>query len=79
MAQQAMKVFYQDCADVEGLLHPKIGNPSPLSVEELELPSMIFEALSTALQSSNTMLPLSARRFGEWDVGVLSRFKRDKD
>jgi hypothetical protein len=79
MAQQAMKVFYQDCADVEALLHPKIGNPSPLSVEELELPSMIFEALSTALQSSNTMLPLSARRFGEWDVGVLSRFKRDKD
>ncbi|KAJ6087172.1 hypothetical protein N7467_006086 [Penicillium canescens] len=79
MAQQAMKVFYQDCADVDGLLHPEIGNPSPLSVEELELPSMVFEALSTALRGSNSMLPLSARRFGEWDIGLLSRFRRDKD
>jgi hypothetical protein len=78
MAQQAMKVFYQDCADVEKLLHPEIGNPSPLSVEELELPSMIFEALKIALRRSTSMLPASARRFGEWDVGILSRYQRGK-
>ncbi|CAI7574399.1 unnamed protein product [Penicillium glandicola] len=78
MAQQAMKVFYQQSPDVDELLHPEIGNPSPLSVEELELPSMIFEAMSQALTGSNEMLPLSARRFNEWHVGLLSRFRRKK-
>ncbi|KAJ5210493.1 Ubiquitin-conjugating enzyme E2C-binding protein [Penicillium cf. griseofulvum] len=78
MAQQAMKVFYQKSADVDELLHPEIGNPSPLSVEELELPSMTFEAMSQALTRSNEMLPLSARRFNEWDVGLLGRFRREK-
>ncbi|KAJ5970930.1 uncharacterized protein N7479_000848 [Penicillium vulpinum] len=78
MAQQAMKVFYQNSLDVDELLHPEIGNPSPLSVEELELPSMIFEAMSQALTRSNKMLPLSARRFNEWHVGLLSRFRRQK-
>ncbi|CAG8910125.1 unnamed protein product [Penicillium egyptiacum] len=78
MAQQAMKVFYQKSPDVDELLHPEIGNPSPLSVEELELPSMIFEAMSQALTNSNEMLPLSARRFNEWHVGLLSRYRREK-
>ncbi|KAJ5766611.1 uncharacterized protein N7511_004227 [Penicillium nucicola] len=76
MAQQAMKVFYRECADVDALLHPEIGNPSPLSVEDLELPSMIFEALEAALRGSNSLLPVSARRFAEWEVGVLGRFRR---
>jgi hypothetical protein len=78
MAQQAMKVFYQECDNVDNLLHPEIGNPSPLSVEELELPSMIFEAMSRALVGSTEMLPPSARIFNEWNVGILSRFRRRK-
>lgn len=77
MAQQAMKVFYQKTADVDVLLHPEIGNPSPLSVEEVELPSMIFEATTNALRESNLMLPKSARKFKEWQVGLLSRFSRE--
>lgn len=76
MAQQAMKVFFQETADVHGLLHPEIGNPSPLSVEEVELPSMVFEATENALRRSNLMLPASARKFNEWQVGLLSRFSR---
>jgi hypothetical protein len=28
------------------------------------------------LTKSNEMLPLSARRFNEWKVGLLSRFRR---
>ena len=78
MAQHAMKVFYQETADVEKLLHPEIGNPSPLSVEELELPSMIFEAMANALTGSTSMLPVSARKFNGWHVGLLSRFSRGK-
>lgn len=76
MAQQAMKVFFQDTANVDDLLHPEIGNPSPLSVEEVELPSMVFEAMEKALRDSNAMLPVSARKFQEWQVGLLSRFNR---
>lgn len=78
MAQQAMKVFYQESADVDKLLHPDIGTPSPLSVEELELPSMVYEAMLNALTGSNQMLPVSARKFNEWHVGLLSRFERGK-
>ncbi|CAG7971660.1 unnamed protein product [Penicillium olsonii] len=76
MAQQAMKVFFQETDDVDELLHPEIGNPSPLSVEELELPTMIFEATWTALRDSNLILPTSARKFNEWQVGLLSRYSR---
>lgn len=76
MAQQAMKVFFQETDDVDGLLHPEIGNPSPLSVEEVELPLRIFEATAEALKGSNMMLPVSARQFNEWQVGLLSRFSR---
>ncbi|KAJ5162307.1 hypothetical protein N7492_007699 [Penicillium capsulatum] len=75
-AQQAMKVFFQETSDVNTLLDRDLGKPSPLSVEEVELPSMIFEVLENALRGSNQMLPLSARRFNEWQVGLLNRFNR---
>lgn len=75
-AQQAMKVFFQETLEIDKLLAPEIGNPSPLSVEELELPSMVYQAISEALQSSNQMLPPTARQFNEWQVGLLSRFSR---
>lgn len=73
-----MKVFYQNTDDVDKLLSPEIGKASPLSVEELELPSSILESLSSALQKSTSMLPLSARRFNEWRVGLLSRYSREQ-
>lgn len=62
---------------MEDLLHPEVGKVTPLSVEELELPSMIFQELSDGLRRSNQMLPVSARRFNEWQVGLLSRFCRN--
>ncbi|KAJ5233721.1 uncharacterized protein N7469_005487 [Penicillium citrinum] len=77
-AQQAMKVFYQATDDVEKFLSPELGKASPLSVEELELPSSTMTSLSTSLQRSNDMLPFSAKRFSEWQVGLLSRFSREQ-
>ncbi|KAJ5902729.1 hypothetical protein N7495_003257 [Penicillium taxi] len=77
-ARQAMKVFFQQATDVESILNRDIGKPSPLSVEELELPRMIYEALSRALLNSHMLLPLSVRRFNEWQVGLLSRFSREE-
>ncbi|KAI2786620.1 hypothetical protein POX_g09008 [Penicillium oxalicum] len=75
-AQQAMKVLYQTIQDVDVLLTPEIGNPSPLSVEELELPAMIYGALEQALRESSEILPSTARQFNKWKVGLLHRFSR---
>ncbi|KAJ5110961.1 hypothetical protein N7532_001496 [Penicillium argentinense] len=77
-AQQAMKVLFQHTEDVDKLLAPELGKVSPLSVEELELPQFIFQTILQDLRRSNEMLPLSARRFNEWNVGLLSRFSREK-
>lgn len=71
-----MKVFFQDVPDIEALLSPGPGKATSLSLEELELPPKMFHALSDALVGRNSMLPLSAREFREWRVGLLNRFER---
>lgn len=79
-----MKVFYQDVSDVDGLLNP--GGPdesgtraaTSFSLEELELPGSIYEEILHVLARSNEMLPVSARRFREWKVGLLSRFEKTR-
>ena len=73
-----MKVFFQTVQDIDTILNRDLGRPSPLSLEELELPSMIYQALSDTLRDSNEMLPPSARNFQEWQVGLLSRFSRSE-
>ncbi|BDD63502.1 hypothetical protein MAP00_008383 [Monascus purpureus] len=81
-SQRAMKVFYQDVPDVEALLYPERDgrepgtSSSPFSLDELELPSQTFVEISRVLTGSSGMLPLSARRFREWRVGLLGRFER---
>lgn len=71
-----MKVLFQDVFDIDVLLGAEQGKATPLSVEELELPERMFAAVSRALVERSSMLPLSARRFREWRVGLLHRFER---
>jgi hypothetical protein len=74
-----MKVFFQPAGDVEAILHPEAGKTSSLSLEELRLPLGTYDSLITALETSNAMLPPSARFFqGSWRVGILQRFERLK-
>ncbi|KAA8645885.1 HECT-type E3 ubiquitin transferase [Aspergillus tanneri] len=75
-AQRAMKILFQTVANVDEMLNPESGKASSLSLEELRLPANVFSAVLTALEGSNEMLPLSARRFREWRVGVMHRFVR---
>ncbi|PWY92688.1 hypothetical protein BO70DRAFT_392075 [Aspergillus heteromorphus CBS 117.55] len=75
-AQRAMKVFFQRLDDADATLHPDRGKASSLSLEELKLPTASFAALTAALDGSNAMLPVSAREFREWKVGILHRFER---
>lgn len=71
-----MKILYQETSNTEDLLSPENGKPSSLSLEELELPSDIYKSVYQTLGERNAMLPVSARRFREWKVGILERFER---
>ncbi|KAK2812034.1 hypothetical protein FQN50_001743 [Emmonsiellopsis sp. PD_5] len=74
-AQRAMKVFYQAVPDIQAMLNPERGLPSLAALEELSLPESIYDSMKLALERSNTMLPAPARRFAEWQVGLLSRYE----
>lgn len=63
-----MKIFYRPTADPEALL-----KQNSLEYEELCLPSHILAQLHDALRRSSDLLPASARKFKEWDVGLLDR------
>ncbi|KAJ5288526.1 hypothetical protein N7478_001556 [Penicillium angulare] len=76
-SQQAMKVFFQTTEDVDSILSRDTDLSSPLSMEELELPSIVLQTLTRALLKSHYMLPLSARSFNEWKIGLLNRYSRD--
>lgn len=73
-----MKVLFQDVADTEELLNPGTGKVTSLSLEELELPAKMYHAVHDILTERSRMLPLSARRFREWRVGLMNRFERGR-
>lgn len=70
-----MKVFMQQVSNIDSLLDPAQGKGQSISLEELYLPPNIFADVALALRRSNEILPASARRFREWEVGFLSRFE----
>ncbi|KAF2146594.1 uncharacterized protein K452DRAFT_348336 [Aplosporella prunicola CBS 121167] len=49
-----------------------------LSMEELSLPKPAFEALIDTLTKSAQWLPASARKFQDWNVGLLKRFEENE-
>lgn len=71
-----MKVLYQNVTDVEAILEPENGVPTPLSLEELFLPENIYDELVLSLQRSNILMPISARIFREWNVALLDRIEK---
>lgn len=79
-SQRGLKVFFQTVPNVEGLLNPQQGPAvsTSFTMEELELPLHTFEEISGVLKDSNGILPLSARMFRDWNVGLLRRFERPK-
>ncbi|KAK7527693.1 ubiquitin-conjugating enzyme E2-binding protein [Phyllosticta citriasiana] len=49
-----------------------------LSVEEARLPVHVFAELKKRLRSSGAWIPASAKKMGEWNVGLLERFAEDE-
>jgi hypothetical protein len=66
-----MKVFYKSISNAKEVLEK-----NSFSHEELLFPDNVFEALRHALEESRGLLPESARKFQEWNVGLLERFGR---
>lgn len=49
-----------------------------LAVEEARLPEHVFVALKETLRNSGDWVPASARKMGEWNVGLLQRFAEEE-
>ena len=67
-----MKIFYQLAKEPQ-----KILDEQSQTVEELFLSVPILHEFTTALKESTNQLPMSARSFKEWSVGLLDRYQRD--
>lgn len=66
----AMKVFWKTVtAEAAETLMESTG------VEEVLLPTEAIYGIETCLRSSSSFLPPSARKFQNWDVGLLERYE----
>lgn len=50
------------------------GEPESATIEDAEFPRELFQELEKDLNESQDVLPATARKFQEWDVGLLERF-----
>ncbi|KAL8849881.1 MAG: hypothetical protein Q9221_005147 [Calogaya cf. arnoldii] len=66
--KQVMKIYYKTVQNPEELLEQQ-----SLKVDELQLPIEVFQALRSDIKSSTQLLPAPARKFQDWDVGLLER------
>ena len=70
-AHRAAKVLYKPVSDPNSLLD-SLSNTH----EELALPAQELGDLKAALETSTSILPLSARTFQDFQVGLLDRYER---
>ncbi|EME88953.1 uncharacterized protein MYCFIDRAFT_129187 [Pseudocercospora fijiensis CIRAD86] len=73
---RAVKIFWQDwtlASDDIGAL-----NRQALMEGELELPPQEMDQLRDKLMQSKSMLPEPARKFQDWNVALLPRFRLDE-
>jgi hypothetical protein len=65
-----MKIFYKSISVPKEVLEK-----NSFSHEQLLFPKNVFEALKYALEESAALLPVEARKFQDWNVGLLQRFE----
>lgn len=71
-AHRAMKVFYKTLLDPGKFLDADCN-----TYEELLVPREDFVDFIRTLRESSSILPQSARKFQDWDVGLLDRWEKD--
>ncbi|KPI45120.1 uncharacterized protein AB675_2584 [Cyphellophora attinorum] len=67
---RALKVFYQEVSDPAKLL-----DSHQSTLEELALPKPEYETFYKELVGSKDYMPVSARTFQDWQVGLLDRWE----
>lgn len=72
-AQPAMKIFYKILTP--SILSVKLEEQTLMSDEEVLLPEDVVETIWKNLSASTQNMPRSARKFQDWDVGMLHRFE----
>lgn len=78
--RRAAKVFYRRLSDLTTLSADEFLDQNTAAYEALPLLDPAdLAALGTTLKSSNQLLPASARRFQDWDVGLLERWEETMD
>ena len=65
-----MKVFWEIKFDLG-----KTADSLNASFETVKLPTQIYAALLSVLESNSALLPASARSFQDWNVSLLERFQ----
>lgn len=66
-----MKVFYKNLSQVGQFL-----NEHSNTHEELIVPADDFEEFKTTLEDSTSVLPVSARVFQDWAIGLIDRWEK---
>lgn len=66
--KQVMKLYYKTVPNPEELLEQQSSK-----IDELQLPMEVFQTLRSDLESSTQLLPVPARKFQDWVVGLLER------
>lgn len=66
--KRVMKIFYQTVSEPVKLLEK---NSS--SMDELPLPEKAFRTLRADLETSTKILPKSASKLHQWNIGLLQR------
>lgn len=67
-----MKILWKMTDDA-----PKIMEEQHFSHEHLIFPTHVYHSLKQTLESSQFLLPESARKMKDWNVGLLERFDWD--
>ena len=66
--KQVMKIYYKIVQNSEELFEQQC-----LNIDELQLPIEVVQTLHSEIKSSTQLLPAPARKFQDWDVGLLER------
>ncbi|KAL8735873.1 MAG: hypothetical protein Q9181_002651 [Wetmoreana brouardii] len=66
--KQAMKVYYKMVSNPTEVLEQQ-----NLKADDVPLPGVVYVSLRSILRNSTQLLPVLARRFQGWDVGLLER------
>lgn len=66
--KRAMKILYRVVADPAKFLERNFAE-----ADEIELPEQVLRDLQLNLKSSGMLLPSSARRLQDWEIGLLNR------